>query len=239
MSKRVLVALAVLATVAWLPNTVLARGPEPLGDDGDHGDDGDDDGDDHDGCGKDKPVCYAWDIFPNERFRLDVEKHSKLSTRAEREAFGHAKQTAHSVHGKEIGGCGEGTTMALTGTVITARTKHDTTAPVGARMGFEVHAARSAPLECRSITLDCSSPEESATPDVWNCESRNEFDISHGPSTLTKVDASLDPLCSTFEAPTGGGDDGDDDDTSNRQLKAAKGKAKPAGGLRMKLPKRR
>lgn len=45
-------------------------------------------------------VCYEWDIFPAERFKLDVRNHSPLSERQE-----HPRQTAYSVHGKQVGTC--------------------------------------------------------------------------------------------------------------------------------------
>jgi hypothetical protein len=52
--------------------------------------------------------------------------------------------------------------------------------------------------------------------------------------TLTKVDARVDPLCSTFEAP-GGGDGGPEP----RPARAAAAKRTPASGLRFRVPKRR
>ena len=69
----------------------------------------------------DKPVCYTWDTFPDERFKLNVKEHSPLSEPEEEKNFGHASQTAYSVHGKEVGGCGGDTMLATTGTVVTAK----------------------------------------------------------------------------------------------------------------------
>lgn len=183
MKKLILVvAAAGLASVAMLPSKASADGKA-------HG------------------QCYKWSAFPNERYNLDVQKHSPLSE--EKDKFGHAKQTAYSVHGKEAGFCGDGTMVAVTGTVILAKPTHGkpnrtTTGQTGAHMGLEVHASRGDGVLfgedfCRSGEFDCTTSEVSPTPAVWQCQSRNEFDVSHGASTLTKVDASEDPLCSFFE----------------------------------------
>jgi hypothetical protein len=167
----------------------------------------------------DRLVCYQWDIFPDERYKLNVKLHSPLSEGEEEKNFGHASQTAYSVHGKEVGGCGGDTMLATTGTVVTAKPSDHgkTTGPVGAHMGLEVHASRGDGYFfgkdfCRSMEVDCTSDEISATPEEWTCESRNEFDVYHGISKLTKVDEKKDPRCSIFEegvkhpqTPTGGG----------------------------------
>jgi hypothetical protein len=225
MSKRFLAALIVLSTTAVFSTAVTTVNATPRG--GDHHDDDDDD---DDASCDDAPPCYAMDLFPSERLRLDVEKHSKLNGHDEVEVFDHAKQKAYSVHGKEIGGCGAETTMAVTGTVVTARAKEGSAAVSGAIMGIEMHAARSAPLECRSATFDCTTTEISATPDVWTCGVRNEFDINFGTVILTKVNAAEDPLCSFFGNPT---------TPPERGVVSAKAAAQPALGLRKKLPRRR
>ena len=156
----------------------------------------------------DRLVCYLWDIFPDERYKLNVKLHSALSERKEEKKFGHASQTAYSVHGKEVGGCGGDTMFTTTGTVVTAKpSKHSDSGkptPVGAHMGLEVHISRGDGYLfgkdfCRSIEVDCTSDEISATPKKWTCESRNEFDVYHGISTLVKVDEKKDPRCSIFE----------------------------------------
>lgn len=149
-------------------------------------------------------VCYAWDVFPSERYRLNVKLHSLISEEAEQDKFGHAKQAAFSVHGKEVGGCGFGSMLATTGTVVVAQPTATTTGPTGAHMGLEVHISRGDGVFfgtdfCRSIEVDCTTSEVSAAPNTWSCQSRNEFDIYHGSSTLTKVNPTTDPLCSVFE----------------------------------------
>lgn len=149
-------------------------------------------------------VCYQSSAFPEERFRLQVKKYALLTGTAEEEDFGHAKQTAYSVHGKEVGWCGSETMVAVTGTVITAAPLDSTTGQTGAHMGLEIHASRGDELPggeefCRSGVYDCTTSEVSPTPKVWNCHSRNDFDTYHGASTLTKVVPSEDPLCSFFE----------------------------------------
>lgn len=170
-------------------------------------------------------VCYQWSAFPNERYKLDVGYHSGLSRVTEEDNFGHAKQTAWAVHGKEVGGCGPGTMLAVTGTVIRALPKPTTTGPTGAHMGLEVHASRGDGFFggedfCRSIEVDCTTTELTQTPTVWHCQSRNEFDIYHGASTLTKVDETIDPLCSVFE------------DGGDAEAITATAPSGPASGLR-------
>lgn len=200
MKKLILVvATAVLASVAMLPSKASAQ-----------------------------LVCYQWSAFPNERFKLDVKRHSPLSERKEENRFGHAEQTAYSVHGKEVGFCGARTMVAVTGTVVTAKPKSDTTGQTGAHMGLEVHASRGDGVFggtdfCRSGEVDCTASEVSPTPAVWQCQSRNEFDIYHGASTLTQVVESEDPLCSFFE-------DGVDD--TGAVAVTPTPPSGPAGGLR-------
>jgi hypothetical protein len=139
-------------------------------------------------------VCYQWDIFPNERFKLDVKSHSALSERQE-----HPRQTAYSVHGKVVNDCGRNTMVTITGTVVTA-------AGEGAHMGLTSHASRPDGSKegdsCRSIVVDCTTEETDQAPDTWTCFSRNEFDIFHGLSHLNEVeDEARDPLCSFFDGP--------------------------------------
>jgi hypothetical protein len=142
-------------------------------------------------------VCYAWSAFPNERLKLNVLPHSPLSEPEEERTFQHPAQTAYSVHGKEIGGCGGNTMTAVTGTVVTAKQE-------GAHMGLVAHFSRGTGQffgsdSCRSITFDCTTKEDNPAPDSWECHSRNEFDVYHGLSTLRKVDETQDPRCSIFQ----------------------------------------
>lgn len=53
---------------------------------------------------------------------------------------------------------------------------------------------------CRTVNWNCSALLPVRAPESWSCESRNEFDVYHGGSTLTKItDPAGDPLCGVFE----------------------------------------
>jgi hypothetical protein len=145
----------------------------------------------------DKPVCYAWTIFPDERFKLNVRKQGALSGGREERNFGHPKQTVYSVHGKQIGTCGPNTIVGITGTIVVAKPNRHTDHG-GAHLGLESHAAR-ADDSCRSITVDCTTDEDKAVPSVWTCFSRSDFGVFHGRSELRKVDETNDVLCSVFQ----------------------------------------
>jgi hypothetical protein len=142
-------------------------------------------------------TCYRWDRFPNERFVLDIQDHSALST----------DQLALSVHGKHVGVCGVGTIAAVTGTIVTATGSLPVT---GAHMGLRTHSVRGTldPADahvvfCKEVTLDCTSETQSPTPPSWTCIGRNEWDIIPGigralTHTLTQVSPS-DALCLIFQ----------------------------------------
>jgi hypothetical protein len=136
-------------------------------------------------------VCYTWDLFTEERFKLNVKNHSPLSKRKEERNFHHPKQTAYSVHGKHVV---SNRMPTVTGTVVVAK---DT----GAHMGFHTQSVRGVGGVdfARTLTLDCTTTEDDPTPSTWTCHSRNEFDVYHGVSTLSKVDETKDPRCSSFE----------------------------------------
>jgi hypothetical protein len=142
----------------------------------------------------DRTACYAWTLFPGERFKLTVKKHGDLTKRRS-----HPQQTAYSVHGKHIGACVDDTMVGATGTIVVAKPIRRTDQG-GAHLGLESHAAR-ADDSCRSITVDCTTDEDNAVPRVWTCFSRNDFgDLPpHGASELTKVDETKDELCSAFQ----------------------------------------
>jgi hypothetical protein len=145
-------------------------------------------------------ICYAWDIFPAERFRLDVRKHSRLSTAQEERVFQHPRQTAYRVNGKHVI---FDIIAAVDGTVVVGATSSASRriGPDGAHMGLHSIFVRGAGVFdfARPVTVDCTTEEADATPNVWHCQSRNEFDIYHGFSTLTRVDVRADALCSVFE----------------------------------------
>ena len=153
-------------------------------------------------------VCYKWSAYPEERFRLNVKLDSPLSLDVEERRFQHANQTAHSVFGKHVGVCGPQTMATVTGTVVRATlgAGGSATAPMGSHLGLRTHSVRVAVppstvgIFCKEVTLECSSEEKIATPLTWTCFSRNEWDVTHtAPSTLTLVDATMDPLCSFFQ----------------------------------------
>lgn len=150
----------------------------------------------------DELACYRLgEPFENERLKINVKPHSRLTEKEEERRFGHPKQVAFSVHGKEVGGCGPNTILASTGTVIVAESKRGVDRGSGSHMGLEAHASRVVDVEevCRSVTFECTSNEPSPTPDTWLCVVRNDFGIFKGTLTLTKVDESQDPRCSLFE----------------------------------------
>jgi hypothetical protein len=181
MSKSILIlaGAVVLAGIGVPPGKVYAEDPT--------------DTDDKEG-GR-RLVCYTWDIFPNERFMLDVEKHSPLSENPEQSGSssnGKLKQLAFSVHGKHV--VQDFGMSAVNGTIVRAK-------DVGAHMGLHsIFIRGNGAFEfSRPVTVDCTTDEDTAVPTVWNCESRNEFDTYHGFSKLTKVDETQDPLCNCFQ----------------------------------------
>ena len=180
------VALSVVVSSTLVGGKALAQGGPPGGPPGQVG-----------------SVCYFWDIFPNSPLRLDVQEHSPLTTRDELREFGHALQTAFNVHGKGVGPCGpvDITMAAAHGTVVVAE-KNGNPETSGAHMGLQVDSVRGDGISfdfCRPYQLDCTSDESSPTPGTWFCESRNEFDVYHGASTLKLIDPLQFDRCSTFE----------------------------------------
>lgn len=148
-----------------------------------------------DGATNDVLACYAWDTFPKERINLNVRGGGPLTSATET-----PKQRTHGIHGKHVGSCGEGTNAALTGVLVFEE-------GTGSHLG--VYSAQSRGGEdsnddehCRPVSIECFSAEASKTPAQWTCQSRNEFGVYHGESTLTRVaiDTSPDdPLCGVFE----------------------------------------
>lgn len=139
-------------------------------------------------------ACYKWSAFPNERLKLNIEHHSRITEPLEERKFDHSRQTAFSVHGKDIGGCGGNTMAVVTGTIVTAKDR-------GAHMGIVAHYSRGDGVTdfCRSFTFDCTTSDDVPAPKRWQCQSRNEFDLYHGISELEKVDATEDERCSIFQ----------------------------------------
>jgi len=134
-------------------------------------------------------VCYQWDAFPNERLRVSIRKPAPITETV-------PAQVEWGLTGKHVGACGEGTAPVVRGTIVADEvmgTSH---------MGIYTIAVRGDgdSESCRTVNWNCSAPLPVRTPDVWFCESRNEFDVYQGPSTLTKItDPAGDPLCGVFE----------------------------------------
>ena len=146
-------------------------------------------------------VCYAWDAFPGERLRVSIRKPAPVTETD-------PPQVEWGLTGKHVGACGEGTTPAVRGTIIADEvegTAHMGIYSLGVRGNEDGET-------CRTVNWSCSAPEPVRAPDQWLCESRNEFDLYHGSSTLTKItDPAGDPLCGVFEVgfePTGAGASG-------------------------------
>ncbi len=149
-------------------------------------------------------ACYVWSRFPNERLKLNIKRHSPLTEAQEERTFQHPEQISFSVHGKEVGSCGDNSMVVVDGTVITAAPGTPQVSPFGAAMGLETHAARPG---CRSVTFECTTNQVNESATTWRCFSRNDWGVFHGASTLTEVDETKDPRCSIFQdgrGPTGG-----------------------------------
>jgi hypothetical protein len=135
-------------------------------------------------------VCYSWDAFPDERLRVSIRKPAAI-TETE------PAQVEWGLTGKHVGACGEDTAPVVRGTIIADEVEGT------AHMGiYSINVRGSDETEtCRTVNWSCSAPLPVRAPDNWYCESRNEFDIYHGTSMLTKItDPAGDPLCGVFEA---------------------------------------
>lgn len=147
-------------------------------------------------------ACYEWDIFPNSPIRYVARRKGNLTTRAELQEFGHPRQRVFEAEGKGVNPCGPNTMAVLDGGVVVARPGAELDG--GAHLGIEIYVVRGdgelgGDDFCRPYHFDCTSPEASPTPDRWSCQSRNEFDVYHGISTLRRVNPLQQRLCSIFE----------------------------------------
>jgi hypothetical protein len=134
-------------------------------------------------------VCYQWDAFPKERLRVSIRKPAPITETD-------PAQVEWGLTGKHVGACGEGTAPVVRGTIVSDDVEGT------AHMGIYTIAVRGegGSDTCRTVNWRCSAPAPVRAPETWDCESRNEFDVYHGRSTLTKVaDISADPLCGVFE----------------------------------------
>jgi len=135
-------------------------------------------------------ICYQWDAFPNERLRVSIRKPAPISDTV-------PAQVEWGLTGKHVGVCGKGTAPVVRGTIVADEVEGT------AHMGIYSIAVRGDgdSETCLTVNWSCSAPSPVRAPDVWYCESRNELDVYHGASTLTKITAPEgDPLCGVFEA---------------------------------------
>jgi hypothetical protein len=157
-------------------------------------------------------ACYQWDIFPNERYKLDIRFHSPLSEKAEEERFHHPPQAAFSVHGKHVGVCGKKAQPDPFGATSTVRPVVGTLISVlplgklgGARLGletFDTTGVVGSPIPinwCKDVEISCKALDDGFPPKTWRCFSQNKHPVEHRPSFLRLVDEANDPLCSQFE----------------------------------------
>jgi len=125
-------------------------------------------------------VCYAWSIFPAERWVINVSSGTGLGP----------GQTVYVVRGKYVGGGGPGTIAAVTGALL--KNTSTTNPPIGTHLsmtGLFVRggAAGIANETIFPVTIDCTSSSTAVPPPSLFCKSRNEFPVYHGPSILTAV----------------------------------------------------
>jgi len=160
-----------------------------------------------DGATNDILACYQWSVFPRERINLNIRGGGPLSASTEA-----VTQRTRGIHGKHVGSCGRGSNAALVGVLVETDT-------LGSHLGLRSTQSRGEGRfggddHCRSVSIECYSEEISLTPTEWICESRNEFDVYHGHSTLKLIaidTAADDPLCGVFE-------DKDDFEHSNEEV---------------------
>lgn len=146
-------------------------------------------------------VCYQLIPFQNERYRLDIRFHSRLTTTIEEREFDHPLQFVYSVHGKHVGTCGFGSVRTVAGTLIGVRTDP----PGGHRLGLVSHNSTGVPLFCKDVEVSCISTTGQFPPAQWTCFGQNKFG-NEFQFDLVRVNPSTDRLCSVFEE----GDEGED-----------------------------
>jgi len=146
-------------------------------------------------------VCYAAESVPV-FFRLDVERHSRLTTFRERRRYGNPVQTAYSAHGmiafQEVEPVSE---EPMHGTITVAHRK-------GARSTFDVRLLFPTDGDQQLYTFDCFTEEASATPELWRCRAL-VLNIAEGGvqsisvplTSFARVDPLEHELCSLFILP--------------------------------------
>ncbi|ETW99346.1 MAG: hypothetical protein ETSY1_15360 [Candidatus Entotheonella factor] len=115
-------------------------------------------------------ACYELSTFPNERYKLNIEPHSFL-TSGEEEGY---KQFTFSVHGNHVGTCGDSSVRTVVGTIVS-------TVPFGrdgkVRMGLVSFNTTGVPNFCRDVKINCiSDGRTSFPPRKFKCFGQNQFD---------------------------------------------------------------
>lgn len=152
-------------------------------------------------------------------FRLDVEPHSRLTSRRERRAFGHPIQKVYSAHGKyaeapllgeeplEVPAIDEepleaivspGISDPVHGTVLVSNARTENGG--GARMGL----TRFALYEGLGIAhIECASDEASPRPSTWFChvQQMGGVDLVLAEISLERVHPLDNKSCSNFVNP--------------------------------------
>jgi hypothetical protein len=153
---------------------------------------------------RDEKVCYSIDDrrYENDRVALDVKFHSDLTFRGP----GY-RQSVYDALGKHVDyekrGRDSETHMAVAhgAVVVTDKRGGGDRFQSGAHLGLEAIWVRD---DRSSIDFDCTTEEESPTPDTWSCRIRSEHDRRSDEVELVKVKG-RDDYCGFFED---GGEDG-------------------------------
>jgi len=158
---------------------------------------------------KDQSVCYGLvaegEFIPGVVLRLNVKKHSPLTTFKEKKQFDHPLQTTYSAMGKAIDAefITPPSLGGVNGTVTVAK-------KTGARMVLSWSNQLTPWVNgLFTATVECSSAEASPTPQVWApCTSQFIFNNFFDPqilslSTLTwrQIDPKEHEACSEFPDP--------------------------------------
>jgi hypothetical protein len=146
-----------------------------------------------------QPICYQLSTFPNERYKLDIKFHSRLTEPMEERNFRHPKQFVFSIHGKHVGTCGGSTVRPVVGTL---HSTVPTGKPLEARLGLESFNTTDVPNSCRDVEVSCKAGDAKGfPPPVLNCFGQNKFNDEFQ-FQLTRVDETRDERCSLFDDPS-------------------------------------
>lgn len=148
-----------------------------------------------------KTVCYRWEnvfkdcnpIETDSVYKLDIKRHSTLTTKAERKKFGHSKQTVYSVHGKHVGVCAFGDVWPAMGTIVIAGKN-----PGEARLGLVTFSTTGCPNTCRDVEISGKSTGPGFPPESWHCYGHNKFGHEFE-FDLIMVNPGTDEACCLFE----------------------------------------